>query len=244
MWPGRMWFITSEPSDQKPPIETVDFPNHTAIYQQMANMFKSLGDEGSGIPSFQHGDRSPGVGRTVGGLSMLMGAANLLVKENARAWDECFERFLTLLYDWYMQFGEDKMAKGDFNVHVRGAHSVQAREFKSERLEVFAERTANQLDAPLIDRRELLKERAEALEIDPRILKTPDQIAADLQAQREIAANQPLEEDGNGNVRDGSAGAGGGDFGSTAPTGQGALPGQGISAPPGAPPPGTEGSLS
>ena len=225
LWPGRAWFVTSEAGDQVPPIETVDMPLHTPLFQQMANQFKTLGDEGSGIPSFQHGDRSPGVGRTVGGLSMLMGAANMLIKENVRGWDECFEKFLKMLYDWYMQFGEDPMAKGDFNVNVKGTHSVMAREFKSEKLEIFAEKTLNPLDAPLIDRRELLKERAEALEIDPKVLKSQEAAEKDAQAAQEQAARGEQNGAGNGN---GSAPGGENQFGSAAPTGQGQLPNQGI----------------
>ena len=192
MYPGRVWFAEEAiMGNNQPAIRTVEFPLHAATFLQIANVAKSWMDDASAIPSFTHGDRSPGVGRTVGGLSLLMGAANVMLKEPLRAWDECFERFLLLLYDWFMQFDEDPEIKGDFTVNVKGTHSILAKEFKVEKLDSFLGRVSNEFLAPYVDFHELIMEIGEAMELPARIVKTETQVqeeAAQAQAQAQLEA--------------------------------------------------------
>jgi hypothetical protein len=87
--PFRLWVRTGTGQEaQAPAVRIYEVASHAAENMQMAKMFKDLGDEAVTIPSFTYGESSAGVAKTVGGLSMLMGQANITMEEPARNWDD------------------------------------------------------------------------------------------------------------------------------------------------------------
>ena len=227
--PGRIWGAEYELGYTGKPLDMITAPLHTPIFIQLANFFRTLNDEGTGIPAFTHGERGAGVGRTAGGLAMLMGASNLTMKESFKAWDEMMAVFLEALYDWYMQFGEDKAIKGDFAVVVSGANAILARDALIEKLEAFAAATMNPGDIPFVDRYELVKIRAEVLGLPNRVVKSDKDMVAEAAAQQAVI-NQPQ----GGQDAGQSAGDGGLPQGSTRGFGTGANQGSAQVPPPAA----------
>jgi hypothetical protein len=120
-----------------------------------------------------------GAAATKGGLSMLMGAANIMIKDLISSWDEGVTRpFIAALYRWNMQFNPDNSIKGDYDVKARGSASLVAREVRAAQLDNFSQMTANPLDAPYIKRDALLRQRAEANELSD-VVKTEEEVMAE-----------------------------------------------------------------
>lgn len=126
---------------------------------------------------------------------MLMGAANIVIKDLITSYDEGITRpFLQALYRWNMQFHKDNSIKGDFDVKARGAASLVAKEVRARQLNEFAAMTDNPSDGPYIKRDALLRQRAEANELSE-VVKTEEEVAAEqnnemAQMQQQTAIQQ------------------------------------------------------
>lgn len=166
-------------------IRAIQIPNNAPALMNLASLFKQLGDEATAIPAYTHGEQDRGVARTVGGLSMLMGAANITMKDTVRNYDTGITiPAINAVYHWNMQFNPDDSIKGDYNVEARGTSSLVAKEIRAQQLENMAAGTANQLDAPYVKRGELVKERYRALDLDAdQFVYTEDEVAANQKNQ-------------------------------------------------------------
>ena len=117
-----------------------------------------------------------GAGDTASGLSMLMGAAGITVKDVALNFDMGITQpAMTALYNWNMQFNSNREIKGDMNVTALGAVSLVAKEIKSKQLTEFAVSTGNPMDAPFVNRQKLNAERVKALDLPEDILYTKEE---------------------------------------------------------------------
>lgn len=195
MRPNRVWPVRAR-GFNTPALRAIETSAQTGSYMAMINVFKSLGDEAVAMPSFQHGEKSPGVGRTAKGLGMLMGNAQDMLRDPLDAWDEFQEDVIRKLYHWNMQFNETEEAKGDFDVAYQGSMSVSAKQERAQSLMQLLQMSANPLDAQFTKRREILKEIAEALEIQNRFIKTDEELEAEIsQMQQETEEGAPSPED-------------------------------------------------
>jgi hypothetical protein len=174
IYPRRVWRRTGVGAEaQYPAIRAVDVPSHTNEFLVLAQKFETNIHE-STVPSYMHGETDRGVGRTVGGLSMLMGTAQTSLKDQLVILDDdVIKPLLQALYHWNMQFNPREDIRGDFLVNIQGTSSMIAREVRSQSLEQFAAATANPLDAPYIDRKLLNQERAKALELPQNLVLDP-----------------------------------------------------------------------
>ncbi|MCH8505366.1 MAG: hypothetical protein LAT50_13705 [Ectothiorhodospiraceae bacterium] len=154
-------------------------PNHTKELINMANQFKQWGDEAVAIPSYTHGEQDKGVAKTVGGLSMLMGASQITIKDVVQNYDLGITRpFIEGMYHWNMQFNDREDIKGDFEVDARGSSSLVAKEMRAQQINSFRQSTANPVDGPLTDRAELLREEAASLDLDESVVISEEEMQA------------------------------------------------------------------
>jgi len=178
VYPRKVWLRQGVGQEsQYPAVRAIDVPSHTREYLELAQYFASNVHE-STLPSFMHGEASSkgSVGRTVGGLSLLMTAAQITFKDQLFSIDDDVQKpFIEAMYHWNMQFNPDPSIKGDFNVKVKGTSSLVAREIRAQNLEQFAAATMNQFDAPYIDRQELNKQRQQVLELGDDIVLSKEQ---------------------------------------------------------------------
>jgi hypothetical protein len=176
MYPWKVWFRnTAQPGT--PAVRTIQIDGRLSDLKGMAEMFENNADEVTAIPRYMSGENvNNGAAGTASGMSMLMGAANIVIKDLITAWDEGVTRpFITALYRWNMQFHKDNAIKGDFDVKARGTASLVAKEVRAQQLDNFAAQAANPMDAPFIKRDKLLRQRAEAHELSD-IVKTEDEV--------------------------------------------------------------------
>lgn len=165
--PWKIWKRTGAHPEQKL-LSAISIPNHLEDLTKMAALFESNADEVTAIPRYMSGENATqGAAGTAAGMSMLMAAANIVIKDLITAWDEGVTRpFLQGLYHWNMKFNPDDSIKGDYDVKARGTASLVAKEVRARSLNEFSALVANPLDAPYINRHKLLQQRAEALELD------------------------------------------------------------------------------
>lgn len=154
-------------------INYTEFPNRTTELLQLATFWMQMIDEVTNLPRFSYANQEEsGVTDTVGGLSIQMGNVNISLKEPVKNWDDGVTTpLITGAYDWNMQFNNDDSIKGDYQVAARGSTSLVAKELARQHLLAFGQATANQLDAPLIDRRVLLAETAKIMDLPPHVVK-------------------------------------------------------------------------
>jgi hypothetical protein len=168
VFPWKIWFRKKAGDLSKPAIRQIQLENNLEWLQKMAAMFEQNTDEVTAIPRYMTGENpTQGAAGTASGMSMLMGAANIVIKELINAWDEGVTRtFITALYRWNMQFHKDNSIKGDFDVKARGTASLIAKEVRAQQLNEFSTTIASDpANAPYIKRHKLLLQQAEALEL-------------------------------------------------------------------------------
>lgn len=195
VFPHKIYLRNSSNPGQRA-VVPIELPSKLNELSGLVQMFENNADEVSAVPRYMAGENvSNGAAGTAAGMSMLMGAVNIVIKDLITAWDEGITRpFLTAMYRWNMQFNRDPSIKGDFDVKARGTASLVAKEVRARQLNEFAAMTANPMDAPFIKRDKLLRYRAEANELSD-IVKTEDEVAQEqqggaMQMQQQIQQQQ------------------------------------------------------
>jgi hypothetical protein len=193
MFPWKVWQRNREAPNENA-VRVIDVPSHLPELNNLADRFENNADETSAIPRYMTGENvSSGAAGTASGMSMLMGAANIMIKDLISNWDEGVTvSFIRGMYRWNMQFNPDPKIKGDFDVKARGVASLVAREVRARQLDNFAAMTANPMDAPYIKRDKLLRQRAEANELSD-VVKTEDEVRQE-QNNPQVKMMQQMQE--------------------------------------------------
>jgi hypothetical protein len=194
-FPWKIW-LRNNSNPGAAAVRVLEMPSGLAQLAGMADRFENNADETTAIPRYMTGENvGSGAAGTASGMSMLMGAANIVIKDLITNYDEGVTRpFLQALYRWNMQFHKESAIKGDFDVKARGAASLVQKEVRAAQLNEFAAMTANPMDAPFIKRDALLRQRAEAHELSD-VVKTEEEVMAEqnnqmMQMQQQAAMAQ------------------------------------------------------
>lgn len=154
-----------------------EIPNKAPQFIQLIQFYQNFIDELT-APRFISGDGDvKGAGATMGGLSMLMGALNVNLKELVKAFDDNItEPFITALYHWNMQLNRKEEAKGDFEIQARGSSALVAKEVLSDKLIKAVEVSSNPKFDGLIKDDDLLRELFKVMDISRDLVRTPEEI--------------------------------------------------------------------
>lgn len=187
-------FLRNGTNPGVPAVRSIEMPSNLNNLAGLADRFETNLDEVSAVPRYMTGENvGSGAAGTASGMSMLMGAANIMIKDLIGNWDDGVTTpFIRALYRWNMQFHPDNNIKGDFDVKARGTSSLVAREVRAQQLDMFSQAVANPMDAPFIKRDKLLRQRAEAHELSD-IVKTEDEVAAE-QNNEAIQMQQQMQQ--------------------------------------------------
>lgn len=184
--------------DMRQAMQLWQLPNYIQNYLSLVQYLTDLMDEVT-TPRFMHGDgKVSGPGRTAQGLSMLMGAAHVVLKELVMHFDDKITRpFITALYHWNMQFHPREDIKGDFQVQATGSTSLVAKEVQTEKLLQVAQITENPRFEGRIKDDELLSEVFRSMDIKTSLVRSDDEYAAwrqqKLQQEEKAKAQANLE---------------------------------------------------
>lgn len=155
-------------------VREIRVESHIEELAKIIELFTNFANVETALPPSAMGDVTQGGSealRTQSGVSMLMGAAALPIRDVVRNFDVFTEEVIGSLYDWNMQFNPDPDIKGDYVVMARGSSSLIAKEVRGQALDMFrASLSQDELD--WINQEELLKERMKSRDI-------PDIILAD-----------------------------------------------------------------
>lgn len=190
----RPWkvFLRNQTNPAVQAIRAIQVDGNLQPLINIAEKFEVQADETTAIPRYMTGENpNSGAAATMGGMSMLMGAANIVLKDLVSNWDDTTETFIDSMVAWNMQFNKDDRIKGDFHTKVTGAASLVAKEVRARQINELAEATANPVDAPYIKRGLLNKMRAEANELG-NLVRTEEEVAEDPTAkmQQELAMRE------------------------------------------------------
>lgn len=150
-------------------IHVYDVQSHTSEFMNMIQFFMNVSDDITSIPRHLYGETSKigGAGKTATGLSMLMGAANVTLKDQVKNFDDGITKpFIRALYFWNMEFNPKEHIKGDFSVVARGSTSLIAREVRMENINQFLAMTNNDIDMQYTKRDNILREAIKNLDLD------------------------------------------------------------------------------
>jgi hypothetical protein len=204
MYPWKVWQTTADPmGNSAPPIDF--FQPNSNVNELMGTFekFYTLADEISGIPRYMIGsDKVGGAGRTASGLSMLMDAANKLLKLSLANMDrDVIQPLIEVLFTYNMLYNPDPDIKGDVEVVARGAISLAQKDVLQQRRNEFLQATANPVDLQIVGiegRAALLRETAKGLDMPiDQLIPNPQQLAIRQAQQAQAAQQAPQEGDPN-----------------------------------------------
>ncbi len=173
-YPGRVWYRRGD--GRFPALRSVDVPSRIQEFLALKGTFEQQIHENT-LPAYMQGGQSGGAGRTASGLSMLMGSANLDVKDQIINFDLGITRPLIRgFYQWNMQFNDDPNIKGDYEVVAKGSSSLVAKEIRSTQLDQLLPLLSNPAYVNYIDKRKLLEEIFKVRDLtDSEILLAPNE---------------------------------------------------------------------
>jgi sulfur transfer complex TusBCD TusB component (DsrH family) len=149
-------------------INVTKLPSYTNEFLGLVEFFQETADESTTIPRSLHGSQQTGgANQTATGMSMLIGASNITLKDQVQFFDDGVTKpFMKSMYFWNMEFNGKESIKGDFNIVARGTKSLIAKEVKMEQINQFLQITQNDSDLKYIKRDILLRELAEIFDLD------------------------------------------------------------------------------
>lgn len=194
VYPFKVWLRTGSGAESaSPAIRVIPLPAYTNEFEKMIELFRNYGDEVTSIPRYMWGESGAnGAGRTASGLSMLLGSANITIKDQVKNFDDGITKpFITAMYYWNMQFNNDEDVKGDYAVVACGTSSLIAKEVRSQSLIQFAQMTNNPNDNSITKRANIIRAIAESLDLaEDNLVKTDKEI----EVERQQVAKQQEEE--------------------------------------------------
>lgn len=190
--PFKIWMRSGGDAAQ-PLLRFHNIPNNGNAMVTIIDIFRKFADEETSLPSYSHGQVQDGMTKTASGMSMLMGAANVSIKNVIKNIDDyLIEPMIKSFYDWNMRWTDDDSIKGDSVVLAQGSTSLMSKEIKSQRVLQFTQAIQSPLFAPLVDAHELLVEVANAMDLPAdKLIWTEKELEAQQQnaQQAALAAN-------------------------------------------------------
>ncbi len=160
---------------------------------QIIEMVRNFIDDETNLPSLISGQPAqagtPGA-ETASGMSMLMGAAQVVIKSVVKNIDDFLVKpLIRSYYNFNMEWSMDDDIKGDMKIHALGSSILIAREVQNRNMTEFLGITANEFDMPLVKRPGILRKIATNMGFEAEdVIKTDKQIA------KEAATPDPVEE--------------------------------------------------
>lgn len=174
--PWQVWEFQNV-EDLRQVFTVFDLPNNSAELMNIARLMSDWADDQT-TPRFMAGDGGnvKGAGETASGLSMLMSAANVVLKTLVRSFDDGITRpFIKALYYWNMKFSERDEIKGDFVIKAIGSTALIAKEIQSERMLRAVQITDNPRFAGRVDDGKLLSDIFRVMELDDGAVRTEEE---------------------------------------------------------------------
>lgn len=194
--PRKFWDIDGSITDIKQAFSTFEFQSHINELSQIYQTARILFDEVSGVPMLQQGEQGQST-QTLGGMSMLMNAANTVRRNQVKQWDD----FITapLISDFYhfnMMHSDENEIKGDYQVDARGTSALLIKEQVGQALTNFLNIAGNSpIFAPVLQLKsvQILKQWIKTQSLPDDIIPTDDELKQYQKQMEEQQANGPQD---------------------------------------------------
>lgn len=194
--PFKIWDVEGTATDIKQAFSTFETSSHlnelSAIYQTARVLF----DEVSGVPMIQQGEQGQST-QTLGGMSMLMNAANTVRRRQVRMWDDCITTpLITDFYHFNMLYSKKNEIKGDYQVDAKGTSALLVKETQAQAItNLMSVIGSNQVFQPVLALKapEILRAWAKTQSLPDDILPSDDDLRAYQKRMEEQAKNQPQD---------------------------------------------------
>lgn len=169
-------------------FQAVTVPSAIEHNLALTNFWQNGADEIS-TPRFNAGDGNvAGAGKTASGLSMLMGASNILLKDHIKDFDDCVVApFIRAMFRWNMQWNPREDIKGDFEVVASGSQSLIAKEVRAQQVPALIGYLGIPAFTPYIKEKALLEVALEQTDLPAERLLRSDEEAQQYQEQQMLA---------------------------------------------------------
>lgn len=186
----KLWLASGKDVDIRAAFGSFNIDSRIAELDQIRETAMRMADEETNLPLIAQGNQTGAITRTAQGMSMLMNAANVVLRRSVKAYDDGITKpLLTRFYHYNMQHSQDESIKGDFEVDARGSSVLLAKEIESQNLMQLAFNfSAHPVFGPLIKPAALLRKVIKSLSI-----AQDDVVKTDAEMSQEAAtkANQP-----------------------------------------------------
>lgn len=136
MVPKKIWHRTKAAAPNAPaPIEFFNVPNNMNEIASIIKIALEFIDMETGIPMPQQGEQGERTTQTVGGMTILQNAANIIFRRMVKNYDDgIIAPTMRRLYDWNMQFNSKAEIKGDMSIDARGTAVLLLKEIQAQNL--------------------------------------------------------------------------------------------------------------
>lgn len=195
--PFKVWRFKSV-EDLNAAMKVFEVPSKIQDLVTVAKLMSDWADEMS-TPRFMAGEGpTRGAAETVGGLSMLMGAAGITFKGLVNQFDNTITRpFVTALYHWNMRFNPREEIKGDFVIKAVGSSALLERETQAQNVMKAIALGKDPEFRHDVKRRELVEEAFKLLDL-PAVMNTKEEAEqsrrSEVQEQARAMVQAVLEE--------------------------------------------------
>jgi len=194
--PRKFWNVEGTTQDIKQAFSTFEFNSHINELSMIYNTARVLFDEVSGVPMIQQGEQGQST-QTLGGMSMLMNAANTVRRNQVKQWDDFVtEPLIKDFYHFNMMHSDDNDVKGDYQVDARGTSALLVKEQVGQALMNFINIAGNSpVFAPVMKLKavQLLKEFINTQGLPKSIVPTDEELAKYQKDIDEQSQNQPQD---------------------------------------------------
>lgn len=190
--PFKMWSVR-EGGSMAESMQSMEFNSHQNELANIYQMGRQMIDEVTGIPMIQQGEQGQAT-QVLGGMSMLMNAANTVRRNQVKMWDDRITSpLITSMYHFNMAFSDDEEIKGDYKVEARGTSALLVRETLSNAIMNLMNITGanpmyQQIVAPKA--REILVQWAKTQQLPESLIPTEEELQQYQQQQSEQQGQQ------------------------------------------------------
>lgn len=195
MQANRVFTLHKPNADISKAFQAVIVPSAIEHNLALVSFWQNGADEVS-TPRFNAGDGNiAGAGKTASGLSMLMGAANILLKDHIKDFDDCIVApFIRAMFRWNMQWNPREDIKGDFDVVASGSQSMIAKEVRAQQVPALISYMSIPAFTPYIRAEKLLEVALEQTDLPAeRILRTEDEAEQYQREQQQAQAEANVQ---------------------------------------------------
>jgi len=194
--PFKQWNMTGGVDDIRKVFTTTEFNSHLNELQGTYQLARTLFDEVSGVPMLQQGEQGQST-QTLGGMSMLMNAANTVRRRQVKDWDDNITSpLISDFYHWNMSHNKDTEIKGDYQVDARGTSALLVKETQAQALTNFMSVAGSSpVFAPVLQLKavDILREWVKTQGLPNTIVPTDDELEAYQKQQQEQQEQQPQD---------------------------------------------------